>query len=58
MLLTRLVDPSKTHQADWLPFKGGEVMYTDGIKTTGYIKGNPRNSLSSFITRVLLINSS
>ena len=40
-----LTDPDKIYQADWLPFKYKEIMYTDGIKTTGYIKGNPRNSL-------------
>ncbi|EDR06884.1 uncharacterized protein LACBIDRAFT_294632 [Laccaria bicolor S238N-H82] len=34
-------NPSETLQADWLPFKGGEVMYTDGIKTSGFIRGSP-----------------
>ena len=34
MVLTLPVDPSKTHQVDWLAFKGGEVMYTDGLKTS------------------------
>ncbi|KIJ90661.1 hypothetical protein K443DRAFT_686616 [Laccaria amethystina LaAM-08-1] len=33
-------DPNKTVQADWLPFKRGEIMYTDGIKTSGFIRGN------------------
>ena len=32
------VHPHKTYQAGWLPFKGGEVMYTDGIKMSGFIQ--------------------
>lgn len=32
-------DPDKIHQADWLPFKLNEIMYTDGVKTTRYIAG-------------------
>lgn len=34
-------NPDKNLQADWLPFKYREIMYTDGVKTTGYIKGRP-----------------
>ena len=56
MVLTLRVDPSKTHQADWLPFKGGEVMYTDGIKTSGFILGLPSTPLS-YIIRIVLMHS-
>jgi len=57
MVLTLLVDPHKTDQQDWLPFKGGEIMYTDGIKTSGFIRGNPRTPLSYNITRIVLMHS-
>ncbi|KIK02063.1 hypothetical protein K443DRAFT_97581 [Laccaria amethystina LaAM-08-1] len=33
-------DPDETVLADWLPFEEGEVMYTDGIKTSGFIRGH------------------
>ena len=33
MVLMLPEDPDKTVQADWFPFKAGEVMYADGIKT-------------------------
>ena len=56
MVLTLPVDPSKTHQADWLPFKEGEVMYTDGIKTSGFILGLPSTPLS-YIIRIVLMHS-
>ena len=56
MVLMLPVDPDKTVQADWLPFKAGEVMYTDGIKTSGFIRGVPRTSLS-YIIRIVLMHS-
>jgi len=49
MVLTLPVDPDKTLLADWLPVKEGEVMYTDGIKTSGFIHGNSRTFLSYII---------
>ena len=39
MVLTLPVDPDTSVQADWLPFQAGEVMYTDGIKTSRFIRG-------------------
>ena len=45
MVLKFLLDPSKELQADWLPFKLNEIMYTDGVKTTGYISGLTGNIL-------------
>ena len=42
-------------EADWLPFKAGEVMYTDGIKTSSFIRGVPRTSLS-YIIRIALMH--
>ena len=49
MLLTLPVDTDKSVQADWLPFKAGEVMYTDGIKTSRVIRGVLRTPLSYII---------
>ena len=49
MVLTLPVDSDKSVQADWLPFNAGEVMYTDGIKTSGFIRGVPRIPLSYII---------
>lgn len=34
-----LWNPDKKIQADWLPFQRREIMYTDGVKTMGYISG-------------------
>ncbi|KIK02072.1 hypothetical protein K443DRAFT_542968 [Laccaria amethystina LaAM-08-1] len=42
-------EPDKIYQPDWLPFKYGEIMYTDGIKTTGYIQGRPPSPYSGYI---------
>ena len=56
MVLMLPEDPDKTVQADWFPFKAGEVMYTDGIKTSGFILGNPSTPLS-YIIRTMLIHS-
>jgi hypothetical protein len=56
MILTLPVDPDKTVHAGWLPFKKGEVMYTDGIKTSGSIRGYPRTPLS-YILRTVLMHS-
>jgi hypothetical protein len=56
MVLTLPADPDETVQADWLPFKKGEVMYTDGIKTSGFIRGYPSTPLL-YITRMALMHS-
>ena len=45
MVLAFPVDPNKTAQVDWLPFKVAGVMYTDGIKTSGFIRGHPIRKL-------------
>lgn len=33
--------PHKVVQPDWLPFLKDEIMYTDGVKTHGFIVGSP-----------------
>lgn len=33
--------PYKVVQPDWLPFLKDEIMYTDGVKTNGFIVGSP-----------------
>ncbi|EDR05869.1 uncharacterized protein LACBIDRAFT_329325 [Laccaria bicolor S238N-H82] len=33
-------NPDPRVQSDWLPFEANEIMYTDGVKTTGYIAGS------------------
>ena len=58
MVLKFLLDPHKQYQADWLPFKLNEIMYTDGVKTTGYISTNPPCNIIFHHTRITLICSS
>jgi hypothetical protein len=56
MVLTLPADPDETVLADWLPFEEGEVMYTDGIKTSGFIRGHSCTPLSCII-RIVLMHS-
>ena len=56
MVLKFLLDPNKEHQADWLPYKLNEIMYTDGVKTIGYISTS--NILFYHCTRITPICSS
>jgi hypothetical protein len=56
MTLTLPVDPDKTSQADWLPFEKGEIMYTDGIKTSSFILGGLSTPLS-YTIRIVLMHS-
>ena len=54
MVLTLPEDPDERTYPNWLPFKGGELMYTDGVKTSGFIGGNPRTPLSYIVRKVLM----
>ena len=57
MVLKFLLDPHKKLQADWLPFQHNEIMYTDGVITTGYISGR-MGEILFLHTRIILICSS
>jgi hypothetical protein len=52
-----LLDPIAVLHVDWLPFKLNEIMYTDGVKTMGYISGS-RSNIIFHRTRITLICSS
>jgi len=41
-------NPIAVLHVDWLPFKLNEIMYTDGVKTMGYISGS-RTPYSGYI---------
>lgn len=43
LMLLGIPAPYKVVQPDWLPFLKDEIMYTDGVKTNGFIVGSPRN---------------
>lgn len=43
LILLCIPAPCKVFQPDWLPFFKHEIMYTDGVKTNGFIVGSPRN---------------
>jgi len=52
-------DPHPDLQSDWLPFTVNEIMYTDGVKTKGYITGSSNYLFHCHIssTRTIFIPS-
>ncbi|EDR05862.1 uncharacterized protein LACBIDRAFT_302440 [Laccaria bicolor S238N-H82] len=52
-------NPHPDVQSDWLPFAAHEILYTDGVKTTGYIAGSSKYLLHRHIssTKTIFIPS-